>query len=411
MSYYLINFNHNVIEPQDFSVKMENNIQSNKLPIFISPSLHKYLTKIKEEIDKYIIQWDSAKKIINPYEFIHSHIYNQKQAVAKTRPISRSYFKFIEISQMLSILDKFISKPITSFHLAEGPGGFIEAISHLRKRNDDQYYGMTLLSENNNVPGWKKSQHFIGKHPNVTIVEGEGKDGDLLNPVNLKYCANKFGNSMEIITGDGGFDYSIDFNKQELLSTKLIFSQMCYALVLQKKGGNFILKMFDIFFHVSCQMIYVLNCFYEKVYIVKPNTSRFANSERYIVAKHFKFSNTQHYVERFTDLIKQMQHKTFLIEFPKISIPCCLFIKLEEINGIIGQQQLDAISSTLALIEKNSSESMDSIIYNHVQKCIQWCLKHKVPFNKLNFEVQADKGRISKVTNVNEEEEHVVNNL
>ena len=47
MSYYLINFNHNVIEPQDFSVKMENNIQSNKLPIFISPSLHKYLTKIK----------------------------------------------------------------------------------------------------------------------------------------------------------------------------------------------------------------------------------------------------------------------------------------------------------------------------------------------------------------------------
>ena len=28
---------------------------------------------------------------------------------------------------------------------------------------------------------------------------------------------------MNYITGDGGFDFSIDFNKQEEISTKLIF--------------------------------------------------------------------------------------------------------------------------------------------------------------------------------------------
>ena len=27
---------------------------------------------------------------------------------------------------------------------------------------------------------------------------------------------------MELITGDGGFDYSVDFNKQEILSSRLI---------------------------------------------------------------------------------------------------------------------------------------------------------------------------------------------
>ena len=40
---------------------------------------------------------------------------------------------------------------------------------------------------------------------------------------------------MDFITGDGGFDYSIDFNKQELLSVNLIFVQVTYGLFLQKK--------------------------------------------------------------------------------------------------------------------------------------------------------------------------------
>ena len=52
---------------------------------------------------------------------------------------------------------------------------------------------------------------------------------------------------MHIITGDGGIDVSNDFNKQEELVSKLIVSQIIYAITMQKKGGHFILKIFDIF--------------------------------------------------------------------------------------------------------------------------------------------------------------------
>ena len=55
---------------------------------------------------------------------------------------------------------------------------------------------------------------------------------------------------MEIITADGGFDFSIDFNKQETLSIKLIFCQICYAIALQKSGGTFILKIFYLNFFI-----------------------------------------------------------------------------------------------------------------------------------------------------------------
>ena len=49
---------------------------------------------------------------------------------------------------------------------------------------------------------------------------------------------------MEIITGDGGFDFSIDYNKQEKLALQLIYSQIIYAICLQKKKWIFFIKSF-----------------------------------------------------------------------------------------------------------------------------------------------------------------------
>ena len=69
---------------------------------------------------------------------------------------------------------------------------------------------------------------------------------------------------MDIITGDGGFDFSVDFNQQESTSTRLLFSQICFALSLQKKGGYFILKLFDCFNRSTLDLIYIVYLFYEK---------------------------------------------------------------------------------------------------------------------------------------------------
>ena len=45
-----------------------------------------------------------------------------------------------------------------------GPGGFIEALSFLRNNINDSYVGMTLIDNDVNVPGWKKSSAFLEKH-------------------------------------------------------------------------------------------------------------------------------------------------------------------------------------------------------------------------------------------------------
>ena len=112
---------------------------------------------------------------------------------------------------------------------------------------------------------------------------------------NLDYCFNKYGMSMNIITGDGGFDFSINFNKQEVLSKKLILCQIVYAIAMQKYNGHFIIKFFDIFTAFSIDLLFLLSNVYKTVTYMKPYTSRYANSEKYIVCKYFKLKKKKIY--------------------------------------------------------------------------------------------------------------------
>ena len=125
---------------------------------------------------------------------------------------------------------------------------------------------------------------------------GESKNGDLFLKKNVIYCYNKYLNSIDYITGDGGFDFSFDFNNQEQSSYKLIFSQIIYAIIMQKKNGIFILKIFDIFKYKTVELIFLLSNFYDTMYIYKPHTSRIANSEKYIICKNYKCNNDVYYI-------------------------------------------------------------------------------------------------------------------
>ena len=66
----------------------------------------------------------------------------------------------------------------------------------------------------------------------------------------------------------------------------------------------------------------------------------------------------------------------------QIDIPYIFINKLEDINAIIGQQQLENILTTFYLIENCKEEKIDIIKKNNIQKCLQWCIKYKIPYNK-----------------------------
>lgn len=375
MSYFLLPEVHTNID----NIQIKSN-ENNKL--YVSLTLNNYLNSIKKQIDENEDSWDFMKRYINPYEFIHTIIPGSKYSVSKMKPLSRSFYKMIELSNLFQLFDDFNSDPINTFHLAEGPGGFIEATNHIRNNKLDTYYGMTLINDDPNVPGWKKTNSFLECNPNIKLEYGATGTGDLLDVNNLKYCNDKYKNSMDIITADGGFDFSIDFNQQELLATNLLFAQVSFAISMQKVGGHFILKVFDIFTKTTCDILYLLSTLYKQVYIVKPSTSRLANSEKYIVCKDFKKYPRLLINKIINDfsVVKTVPYISSILDSP---IDYYYLNKLEEYNAIFGQQQIENINATLNLIcFKNKNDKLDTFKKNNVQKCIQWCEKHNIIHNK-----------------------------
>jgi 23S rRNA U2552 (ribose-2'-O)-methylase RlmE/FtsJ len=365
--------------------------EGSPIPV-ISNSLSEYLYETKKKLDDREKDWDIFKKYTNPYEYIHTPVPFKKKCISKYKPLSRSYFKMIEIITTFNLI--FDSKPIKSFHLAEGPGGFIEAIVGLRKNPNDIYIGMTIVDEEQdpNIPGWKKTESFLRQNKNVYIETGADNTGNILSIENFAYCKDTYASSMELITGDGGFDFSIDFNNQEINIAKLLFGQIAYALIMQKRSGAFILKIFDCFMQHTIDLLYILSSFYEKVFIMKPNTSRHANSEKYIVCKGFFFSSCEQFYPFLYRAFEKMMLKpelqinnaTYIYRFINMPIPYCFAIKLEEYNAIIGQQQIENIHYTISLIEnKHKQDKIDNLIKTNIQKCIQWCTKYNIAYQPI----------------------------
>jgi 23S rRNA U2552 (ribose-2'-O)-methylase RlmE/FtsJ len=345
--------NKNVVIKENISIENLSNLNiEEEDDIYISQSLHSYLSFIKKQIDNYNTNnyWDYYKKITNPYEYIHTHVNNKNSSVCKYKPLSRSFFKMIEIINIFNFFDD--KNEINSFHLAEGPGGFIEAFNYIRNNPKDKYYGLTLISDDVNVPSWKKSNNYLNNNKNIIIEYGKSKDGDLFLQENLKFCYEKYGNSMNYITADGGFDFSIDFNKQEDLSLKLIFAQIIYAIIMQKKGGHFVIKIFDIFKYKTVELIFLLSNLYENVYIYKPHTSRIANSEKYIVCKYYKNNFINNYEYIFNNYALILENIDSIQTLFNIKIPKLFINKIEEINAIYGQQQIENINTTLNIIRE-----------------------------------------------------------
>jgi 23S rRNA U2552 (ribose-2'-O)-methylase RlmE/FtsJ len=384
MTYFRIHNNTNVnIDASNLKLSLNYKNISNQICSF---SLLKYLIETKKKIDTVSYLWDSVKIYTNPFEFIHTNVPNTSLSVSKYKPISRAFFKLLEIYNLFNILD--YDRPINTFHLAEGPGGFIEATMFLRNNKNDNYYGMTLIDKHNSVPGWKKSKKFLEKFQNINLEGGLDGTGDLFNEENFKFCSIKYGNKLDIITGDGGIDFSDDYNDQENLASRLIITQIFYALSMQKVGGTFVLKMFDVFNKCSVDAIYLLSLFYKKIYIVKPYTSRYANSEKYVVCLDFMKPLTKPLKMKFWSILKILKS----IDFNTYNISSILDIKhnlyfmnnIEEINIILGQRQIENILFTIKMIKNKDkyNERIAKFKSNNIQRCIKWCENNNIDTNK-----------------------------
>lgn len=344
---------------------------------FLYKSMYDEMCEIKKEIDINPREWNKAKKLSNPYELVTvngTNVFKDEEYYTENNiPLSRAFFKLIEIILEIDIIpDTYRKTPGVIANIAEGPGGFVEALYKYRSQNgfNDFFYCITLFSEKKNIPGWeqlyRRKKHFLhNKH--VTL-----KTGDIYNINDIinysKYFKNK---KAWLVTCDGGFDYSNDFNNQEINSFKIIFAELTTSLYILEEGGSMICKMFDLFTKCSIQIIYLFTLLFKNVYITKPVTSRPANSEKYIVSTGFK-GVTDIFISSMLDCIKKWDIKCkdsfeFNIPIPQSFIKDC-----EYINIFFSNNQKNNILKTFGCFNKK--------IYNTFQqkKSEEWFTKYNI---------------------------------
>ena len=340
------------------------------------------LNKIKDEVCNYE-KWDIYRKIFTSLLFLNFYDNKQNIGIYKKKVLSRSYFKMIEMQNDYNILQGYEKRNIKVCFIAEAPGGFIEAFYKLRNNKDDNYYGISLLEDNDNIPCWHNLKKKI-KQENLHLLSGYDKTGDIYKLINIINMVNEVGeHSCEIVTADGGFDFTNDYINQEYNFMRLFLCEIILALKLQKKNGTFIIKCFDITNIFNLKLFYLLCHLYEKVIITKLKTSRQTNSERYIICKKLKFRLNDEIIKKIYKIILNWNiivEKKYINDIFNFNINNNFLKKIELYNSWFFEKQLD-IYNYISNLNNNLN---NKLIINIIKQYIENNIENSIYFCKLN---------------------------
>lgn len=273
----------------------------------------------KRNLEKW---WSTASYLVNPYEMV--------ETLDTSKHSSRAYFKMYEIFRKYKLLDE-TNVTYRSLHLCEAPGGFVEATVDICKRFKvpHQWYAVTLPTG----LSWKSSLKDSVIYADVI------KD-------TLPSCVYQ----VDLVTGDGGFEVK-DFNNQETLNHSLLNAQIEKTFTCLKIGGHMVIKMFDMFEHETCNLLW--KCFqsFECLFLYKPRTSRICNSEKYIIGKNFKGT----------------QFKNMDVDNNSI-LPIWFIKQIETAATQFTTLQTESITYALNVIDEKCSQGLSETQFNNLLK-------------------------------------------
>jgi len=355
---------------------------------------HERILALKNDIDTLTTRphttiqlWDDAKKITNPYEYIFLSLQKrQHKSIAALSPLSRSYFKMLEMWDLLvPSLILPTMQPLRTAHSAEGPGGFLEAIQH--RKPGAKMIAMTLRSTERTIPGWRKSAAFLSSYPDVLITYGADGTGNLYSLDNQaafeETATVHLGGKADLYTADGGFDFSADFNGQENTVQRLLIAEALCGLKSLKVGGTMILKLFDTKNQGTLDILWIISMCFERTGMVKPHTSRPANSERYWIGSHLR-ADIPTWIPT---LLSYLTATEAPIGWNKLFIggkyPDRWLHQLRTFQCTVEEHQILSIQRTLHIINRPSRPEIYTLLLENIARSREWCVRHSVTQSRI----------------------------
>lgn len=295
--------------------------------------------------------------------------------------------------------------PLLFADIASGPGAFTEYIQF--RRPDAYGYGMTLTTGNENLD-WRKDRIDVSR---MKFLYGDDHTGNLYTQWKsfVRDVKIEQPNGVDLVTGDGGFDIenaeiigeatlksieeqkSFNFCRQEFLCERLLLTQILVGINLTKVGGIFFCKIFDTVTTLTAQLLYVLSLCFDEISILKPMSSRPANTERYLICKGRR-GNIESYstlLENMNDAYKPNTVVTSILDV-KTDIDAEFLIWLRDQNDLSLTRQEEAITAIESILEGKLPTLPK---YNLHRALILWNLPDTPPSRFIGRERREERGR------------------
>ena len=90
---------------------------------------------------------------------------------------------------------------------------------------------------------------------------------------------------------------------------------------------------------------------------------------------------------RLIVFLKKLENKNIdsILDF---DIPNFFLMKMDDMNIIIGQQQLESLDMVINILKnKNKEDKIETIKKSNIQKSVVWCEKYKIPCNRFSEKI------------------------
>ena len=295
---------------------------------YVSQTLYSYLHDSLKLIQLDNDELSLLYKMVNPYEFIFSIVPEYKSSISKLNPSSNTFYILMELIATFNLLGTFNYNIKTAYI-----GNPIECLNMFRAEFNDINYNDDSYATPNNI-----------------------------NAIDFFY-----------------FDVEMD---------KLIFI-LIHILTYQSSDGTCIIKIDGLFNKLVLDILFILCGLYDKVYIIKPNTSNIISNDRYIVCKQFNLnSSLKSQYETYNNKLVLAINSSCIISLFNCDLPVYFLNKIADSNIIIGHQQIESIDHILSIFKsKHKNDKIEALKKNNIQKCIQWCEKYKIPYNTITRKI------------------------
>ncbi|KAF9585508.1 FtsJ methyltransferase domain-containing protein 2 [Lunasporangiospora selenospora] len=283
--------------------------------MFCSEEIVRNLTDNKRKLGQVPQEmFNRARQRCNPYELVASSVF-----------MNRASVKIASMDSQLALTapkeyphpgnheEKIDPKLFRFADLCAGPGGFSEYLLWRMNTWGESVRGWAMTLRGDLDLTLDRFHKDAMARESLRVHYGADSTGNILKEENIRAFVEfiekeTFGLGVGLVVADGGISVDGDEAAQENLLQRLILCQILTMFMILQKGGDFVVKVFDIFTPVTAGLIWILSRHFEKICVVKPLTSRPMNSERYVVCRRLLERRPASAIDHLLSVNAEYQH-------------------------------------------------------------------------------------------------------